>query len=83
MSSRPSVVIVGGGIGGLFAANALIAQGFRVSVYPGQNSASQTPPKPTVTNPRSLVLAEITLPPTNKGAPNRAYDAVNREFQPK
>ena len=31
--SRPSVVIVGGGIGGLFAANALIAQGLRVSVY--------------------------------------------------
>jgi salicylate hydroxylase len=30
---RPEVVIVGGGIGGLFAANALIAHGFRVSVY--------------------------------------------------
>src|SRR5688572_15323197 len=33
MASRPRVVIVGGGIGGLFAANALIAQGLRVSVY--------------------------------------------------
>jgi salicylate hydroxylase len=33
MASRPSVLIVGGGIGGLFAANALIAQGLRVSVY--------------------------------------------------
>jgi salicylate hydroxylase len=33
MASRPSVVIVGGGIGGLFAASALIAQGLRVSVY--------------------------------------------------
>ncbi len=33
MASRPSVVIVGGGIGGLFAANALIGQGLRVSVY--------------------------------------------------
>src|SRR6187455_3252224 len=33
MASRPSVVIVGGGIGGLFAANALIAHGLRVSVY--------------------------------------------------
>jgi salicylate hydroxylase len=31
--SRPNIVIVGGGIGGLFAANALIAQGLRVSVY--------------------------------------------------
>src|SRR3954447_14130526 len=31
--SRPSVVIIGGGIGGLFAANALIAQGLPVSVY--------------------------------------------------
>lgn len=27
------IVIVGGGIGGLFAANALIAHGFDVSVY--------------------------------------------------
>jgi salicylate hydroxylase len=31
--SRPSVVLIGGGIGGLFAANALIAQGLRVSVH--------------------------------------------------
>ena len=30
---KPSVAIVGGGIGGLFAANALLAQGLRVSVY--------------------------------------------------
>ena len=33
MTLRPSVVIIGGGIGGLFAANALIAQGLRVAVY--------------------------------------------------
>ena len=33
VENRPSVVIVGGGIGGLFAANALFAQGIRVSVY--------------------------------------------------
>jgi salicylate hydroxylase len=33
MASRPNVVIIGGGIGGLFAANALLAQGLRVSVY--------------------------------------------------
>ncbi len=38
MTSRPSVVIIGGGIGGLFAANALIAQGLRVAV-PEQASA--------------------------------------------
>ena len=31
--SRPAVAIVGGGIGGLFAANALTAQGITVSVY--------------------------------------------------
>jgi salicylate hydroxylase len=31
--ARPDVVIVGGGIGGLFAANALIAHGLEVSVY--------------------------------------------------
>lgn len=30
---RPNVIVVGGGIGGLFAANALIAQGLTVSVY--------------------------------------------------
>ncbi len=33
MASRPNVVIIGGGIGGLFAANALIGQGLRVSVF--------------------------------------------------
>jgi salicylate hydroxylase len=33
MERRPNVVIVGGGIGGLFAANALIAHGLQVSVY--------------------------------------------------
>src|SRR6187402_2671510 len=32
-NARLNVVIVGGGIGGLFAANALISQGVRVSVY--------------------------------------------------
>jgi salicylate hydroxylase len=33
MDARPDVVIVGGGIGGLFTANALIAEGIRVSVH--------------------------------------------------
>ncbi len=33
MASRPNVIVVGGGIGGLFAANALIAQGLKVTVY--------------------------------------------------
>ena len=33
MKAGLDIVIVGGGIGGLFAANALIAQGLRVSVY--------------------------------------------------
>ena len=33
MPSRPNVLIIGGGIGGLFAANALTAQGLRVSVH--------------------------------------------------
>lgn len=31
--SQPNIVIVGGGIGGLFAANALVAQGLQVTVY--------------------------------------------------
>jgi len=33
MASRTSVAIVGGGIGGLFAANALLSKGLRVAVY--------------------------------------------------
>ena len=33
MESRPNVVIIGGGIGGLFAANALAGRGLLVSVY--------------------------------------------------
>src|SRR3954469_14382867 len=33
MEKRPNVVVVGGGIGGLFAANALIAHGLSASVY--------------------------------------------------
>ena len=33
MASRPNALIIGGGIGGLFAANALIGQELRVSVY--------------------------------------------------
>jgi len=33
MAPRPSVVVVGGGIGGLFAANALVAHGIPVAVY--------------------------------------------------
>jgi salicylate hydroxylase len=33
MASPPSIAIIGGGIGGLFAANALLAHGLRVCVY--------------------------------------------------
>ena len=33
MTLRPNVVIIGGGIGGLFAANALVRHGLRVCVY--------------------------------------------------
>src|SRR5471032_3239421 len=33
VQKKPHIAIVGGGIGGLFAANALIAHGLRVSVY--------------------------------------------------
>lgn len=33
MPVKPRVIIVGGGIGGLFAANALVAQGIEVAVY--------------------------------------------------
>lgn len=30
---RLEIIVVGGGIGGLFAANALIAHGFNVKIY--------------------------------------------------
>jgi salicylate hydroxylase len=33
VETRPKVVVIGGGIGGLFAANAMIAQGIAASVY--------------------------------------------------
>jgi salicylate hydroxylase len=33
VKTRPKVVVIGGGIGGLFAANALMAQGLAVAVY--------------------------------------------------
>src|SRR3954469_4184419 len=33
MASGPRVAVIGGGIGGLFAANALVAHGVQVSVY--------------------------------------------------
>src|ERR1043166_3719983 len=44
MQKRPGVAVVGGGIGGLFAANALIAHGLEVAVYeqapaPGEGGA--------------------------------------------
>jgi salicylate hydroxylase len=42
MASRPNVVIIGGGIGGLFAANALIGQGLRVSVYEQASALGET-----------------------------------------
>ena len=32
-NSKPHIAIVGGGIGGLFAANAMISKGLKVSVY--------------------------------------------------
>lgn len=38
--------------------------GFQVTVYAGENSTSNQPPRPAVTNPLSLVLAEVTVPPT-------------------
>ena len=42
--SRPDVVVVGGGIGGLFAANALIAHGLRVSVYEQAPASAKSAP---------------------------------------
>jgi hypothetical protein len=45
--------------------------GFQVTVHAGENSASATPPRPAVTNPLSLVLAEIMVPPPTVGSPSR------------
>lgn len=44
--------------------------GFTVSVYEGQPSSSTTPPKPEVTNRRSLVLAEVRTFPANQQSPD-------------
>ena len=41
MRSRPNIVIIGGGIGGLFVANALIGQGLRVSVFEQQSALGE------------------------------------------
>jgi salicylate hydroxylase len=41
MRSRPNVVIIGGGIGGLFVANALIGQGLRVSLFEQQSALGE------------------------------------------
>jgi len=41
MRSRPYVVIIGGGIGGLFVANALIGQGLRVSLFEQQSALGE------------------------------------------
>ncbi len=43
--------------------------GFQVTVYIGTNSATDPPPRPAVSNQRSLVLAEIKVPPTGSGSP--------------
>jgi 2-polyprenyl-6-methoxyphenol hydroxylase-like FAD-dependent oxidoreductase len=40
---RPSVVIVGGGIGGLFVANALMMHGLEVAVYDQAPAARLAP----------------------------------------
>ena len=41
MRPRLNIVIIGGGIGGLFAANALIAHGLRVSVFEQQSTLGE------------------------------------------
>lgn len=46
-----------------------VEPGFRVSVYKGENSTSQTPPKPVVANRRALILAEVPITPTNTQQP--------------
>lgn len=68
---------IGGANASLYRMDLVVAEvieaepGFQVTVYAGENSASTTPPRPAVTNPLSLVLAEITVPPPTVGAPSR------------
>jgi salicylate hydroxylase len=63
MTSQPTVVIVGGGIGGLFAANALIAHGLRVSVYEQASALGEVGAGVYVTPNAVRHLARVGLGP--------------------
>ncbi|HWM45589.1 MAG TPA: FAD-dependent monooxygenase [Xanthobacteraceae bacterium] len=65
------VIIIGGGIGGLFAANALIAQGLRVSVYEQAPALGEVGAGVIVTPNSARHLARIGLGPALEryGAP--------------
>jgi len=54
MNASLHVIIVGGGIGGLFAANALRAHGFAVAVY------EQAPPHQRTAIPSIRVAASLS-----------------------
>ena len=64
MASRPNVVIIGGGIGGLFAANALIGQGLRVSVYEQASALGEVGAGVYVTPNAVRHLERVGLGPT-------------------
>ena len=74
------VIIIGGGIGGLFAANALIAQGLRVSVYEQAPALGEVGAGVIVTPNSARHLARLGLGPALEryGAP---VGAASRYFR--
>ena len=74
------VIIIGGGIGGLFAANALIAQGLRVSVYEQAPALGEIGAGVIVTPNSARHLARVGLGPAldRYGAP---VGAASRYFR--
>ena len=72
--SRLNVVIVGGGIGGLFAANALISQGLRVSVYEQAPSLGEIGAGVFITPNSVRQLQRAGLGPMNRTRPHSEPD---------
>ena len=67
--SKPHIAIVGGGIGGLFAANALIAHGLKVSVYEQAPALGEIGAGVYLTpNACAICSASASAPPRRNGA---------------
>ncbi len=88
MSSDLHVIIVGGGIGGLFAANALVARGMRVSVYEQAPALGEVGAGVIVTPNSARQLERVGLGPAVEkfgapvGARSRYFRADGSEVAP-